>query len=70
MTKHLTIRQPLAKIPSFPYLYRHRINGWYYGVKRLQGKEKDHLLDTTDKKEAERNPKDWLDGLDTRVSDI
>ena len=58
MTKRLTTRQLLAKIPNVPCLYRHRINGTYYGIKKLQGKEKDHSLDTTDRKLAERRLKE------------
>ena len=64
MTKRLTTRQLLAKIPNVPCLYRHRINGTYYGIKKLQGKEKDHSLDTTDRKLAERRLKEWINGLD------
>jgi hypothetical protein len=42
MTKHPTTRQLLAKIPNVPSLYRHKINGTYYGIKKLKGKEKRH----------------------------
>ncbi|MCX6921869.1 MAG: tyrosine-type recombinase/integrase [Verrucomicrobia bacterium] len=54
----------MAKIPNVPCLYRHKINGTYYGIKKINGKEKDHSLDTTDRKEAERNLKDWINALD------
>jgi len=46
MTKRPTTRQLLAKIPNVPCLYRHKINGTYYGIKRLKGKEKDYSLNT------------------------
>jgi hypothetical protein len=44
MTKRLTTRQLLAKMPNVPCLYRHKINGTYYGIKKLKGKEKDRSL--------------------------
>ena len=53
----------MAKIPNVPCLYRHKINGNYYGIKKINGKEKDHFLDTCDRKEAERNLKDWIEQL-------
>ena len=65
-----TITQPrrstyqlLGKIPNVPCLYRHTVNGTYYGVKKLARKRKEHSLDTTDRKLAERRLKDWLAGL-------
>jgi hypothetical protein len=30
-------------IPNVPCLYRHEVNSTYYGIKKLKGKEKDHL---------------------------
>jgi len=62
--KRPSTRQLLVKIPSFPSLYRHKDSGIYYGIKKLRGKEKDHSLDTSDRKKAERNLKDWLKSLD------
>ena len=52
-------RQLLEKIRNFPCLYRHTINQIYYGIKKVSGKNKDHSLDTTDRKIAERRLKDW-----------
>jgi len=64
MMKRLTTRQLLAKIPNVPCLYRHRINGTYYGIKKLQGKEKVRSFDTADRKVAESKLKVWINGLD------
>jgi hypothetical protein len=63
MTKRPTTRQLVAKVPNVPCLHRHRINGTYYGTKRLKGKEKDHSLDSTDRKVAKRKPKEFLSTL-------
>lgn len=63
-TKRPTTRQLLVKIPNVPCLYRHKDNGNYYGIKKVNGKEKDHSLDTTDRKEAERNLKEWIKTLE------
>ena len=57
-------REFLEKIPNFPSLYRHSVNGTYYGIKKVSGKKKSHSLDTTDRKIAERRLKDWLQDLD------
>lgn len=38
--------QLLAKIPKVPCLYRNKYNGTYYGIKKIIGKEKDHLQRT------------------------
>jgi integrase len=57
-------RQLLAKIPNVPCLYRHKINGTYYGVKKASCKRKEHSLATADRKLAERRLKAWIDDLD------
>ena len=57
-------RQLLGKIPNFPGLYRHTVNGVYYAIKRKGGKRKEHSLDTSDRKIAERRFKDWVANLD------
>jgi hypothetical protein len=57
-------REFLEKIPNFPCLYRHSVNGTYYGIKKVLGKKKSHSLDTADRKIAERRLKDWLEDLD------
>jgi hypothetical protein len=49
-TPRLSTRQLLGKIPNVPGLYRHTINGTYYGIKKISGKRKEHSLDTTDRK--------------------
>jgi hypothetical protein len=54
----------LEKIPNFPCLYRHSVNGLYYGIKKVSGKKKSHSLDTSDRKIAERRLKDWIQDLD------
>ncbi len=60
----LSTRQLLDKIPNFPCLYRHKLNGNYYGIKKVSGKRKEHSLQTTDRKIAERKLADWIKGLD------
>jgi hypothetical protein len=57
-------KQLLDKIPSFPCLYRHRVNGTYYGVKKISGKRKEHGLKSTERKLAERKLKGWIVDLD------
>jgi hypothetical protein len=57
-------RQLLAKIPNVPCLYRHKLNGTYYGVKKTERKRKEHSPGTTDRKLAERRLKRWIDELD------
>jgi integrase len=73
MTKRLSTRQLLVKIPNYPCLYRHKTNGTYYGIKKQAGKRKEHSLDTDDRKLAERKLKTWvetLDKLDTEAEKI
>lgn len=60
----LSTRQLLEKIPNYPCLYRHGVNQTYYGIKKVGGKRKEHSLDTTDRKTAERRLKDWIANLD------
>lgn len=62
--KRTQTRDFLEKIPNFPCLYRHSVNGNYYGIKKVLGKKKSHSLDTADRKIAERRLKDWLQDLD------
>ena len=57
-------RQLLDKISNVPCLYRHSANGTYYGIKRVSGKRKEHSLQTTDRKIAERKLADWIKSLD------
>jgi integrase len=64
MNKRPSTRQLLAKIPNFPCLYRHKISGNYYGIKKHRGKRKEHSLETSDRKLAERTLKRWIDNLD------
>jgi hypothetical protein len=56
-------RQCLAKT-DHQRLYRHEKNKVYYGITKRGGKRKEHSLDTTDRKLAERRLKDWLDELE------
>jgi len=60
----LSTRQLLDKIPNYPCLYRHSVNQTYYGIKKHGGKRKEHSLETTDRKIAERRLKDWIASLD------
>jgi hypothetical protein len=52
--RRIQTKDLLEKIPNFPSLYRHSVNGTYYGIKELSGKKKTHSLDTTDRKFVER----------------
>ena len=54
----------MDKIPNYPCLYRHKLNDTYYGIKKLAGKRKEHSLQTSDRKLAERKLADWIKGLD------
>jgi site-specific recombinase XerD len=56
-------RQLLVKIPNVSCLYRHSVNGTYYGIKKLGDKRKEHSLDTKDRKIAERKLAAWIKGL-------
>jgi site-specific recombinase XerD len=62
--QQLSTRQLLEKIPNFPCLYRHRLNETYYGIKKIAGKSKEHSLQTTDRKIAERKLAAWIKSLD------
>ncbi len=62
-TKRPSTRQLLDKIQNVPCLYRHSVNGSYYGIKKLAGKRKEHSLDTTDRKIAERKLRAWISDL-------
>ncbi len=44
-TKRLSTKQLLVKIPNYPRRFRHSINGTYYGIKKINGKKKDHSLE-------------------------
>jgi len=57
MTKRPSTRQRLVKIPHYPFLYRHKISGAYYGINKLRGKRKEHSST-------------WRNGLDIRVSQV
>jgi hypothetical protein len=57
-------RQLLEKIPTVQCPYRHQTNETYYGIKKHAGKRKEHSLQTTDRKIAERKLADWIKGLD------
>lgn len=56
--------QLLAKIPNFPNLYRHSVNGTYYGRKKVHGKPRYKSLTTADRKIAERKLAEWIKNLD------
>ena len=62
-------RAQLKKIPNVTCLYRHKANEGYYGLKKMDGKQKTQALGTTDRKIAERKLKDWLSNLDKIDSD-
>jgi hypothetical protein len=63
-TNQQSTRQLLEKIPNYPCLYRHRLNASYYGIKKVSGKRKEHSLQTTDRKIAERKLAEWVKSLD------
>ncbi len=62
-SKKLTTRQLLVKIPNFACLYRHSVNGTYYGITKRGGKRKEHSLATDDRKIAERKLAEWVKNL-------
>ena len=51
-------------IPNVPRLYRHRLYGIHYGLKKAGRKRKEHGLGTADRGLAERRLKEWIDDLD------
>jgi integrase len=55
-------RQLLVKVST--NLYRHNINGNYYGIAKTGNKKNQRSLDTTDRKIADRKLAEWLKGLD------
>jgi hypothetical protein len=57
-------QQILGKIPNYPSPFRHRLNGNYYGIKKVSGKRKEHSLKTTDRKIAELKLASWIKSLD------
>lgn len=59
----LSTRQLLNKVPNVPSLYRHSLNNTYYGIKKRDGKRREHSLDTTDRKIAERRLRTWIDNM-------
>ena len=63
--KKKSTRQLLAKIPNKPYLYRHSVNGSYYGRKKHAGKHKEHSLGTADRALAERRLRVWIADLES-----
>jgi len=62
-TVRKSTRQLLVKITNFPNLYRHTVNGTYYGIKKLGNKRKEHSLDTADRRIAERRLAAWIKNL-------
>ena len=62
--QQLSTRQLLEKIPNFPCLFRHKLNGTYYGIKKVSGKRKEHSLQTTDRKISERRLAEWIKTLE------
>jgi hypothetical protein len=62
--KRKSARQLLNKVQSAQWLFRHSINGTYYAQKKINGKRKEHSLDTTDRKIAERRLKEWIANLE------
>jgi hypothetical protein len=58
MVKRKSTRQLLNKVQGAQWLFRHPINGTYYAEKKINGNRKEHTLDTTDRKIAERRLKE------------
>gem|GEM_PF-3262804 len=46
--KRKSARQLLNKVQSAQWLFRHSINRTYYAQKKINGKRKEHSLDTRD----------------------
>ena len=67
--KQQSTRQLLRKIAHIPCLYRHKLNGTYYGIKKFSGKRKEHSLQTTDRKIAERKLAHWVKSIGKVDSD-
>jgi integrase len=71
--KTKSTRQLLKKIPNVPCLYRHRENGAYYGIRKVQRKIVTKALVTSngeniiDRKLAEGALRMWIDGHETAV---
>ena len=60
MSPTRSTRQQLVKVPQVPCLYRHSLSRAYYGIKKVDGKRKEHALSTTDRQLAERRLKAWI----------
>jgi hypothetical protein len=63
MSPTQSTRQQLVKVAQVPGLYRHSLSQRYYGIKKVSGKRKEHSLNTTDRKLAERRLKKWIADL-------
>jgi integrase len=59
-----------VKVPQVPCLYRHSLSRKYYGIKKVDGKRKEHSLDTIDRKLAERRLKKWIADLGKTSSEV
>jgi hypothetical protein len=64
MVKRKSTRQLQNKVQGAQWLFRHSINETYYAQKKINGKRKEHSLDTTDRKIAERRLKEWIASLE------
>jgi len=64
MVKRKSTRQLLDKVQGAQWLFRHSINGTYYAQKKINGKRKEHSLDTKDRKIADRRLKEWIANLE------
>ncbi len=53
MSPSKSTRQQLVKVPQVPCLYRHSLSRKYYGIKKVDGKRKEHALADADRKPAD-----------------
>jgi integrase len=69
MVKRKSTRQLLDKVHGAQWLFRHSVNDTYYAQKKINGKRKEHSLDTTDRKIADRRLKEWIANLEETDSE-
>lgn len=65
-----TGQKDYVKVANAPGLYRHRRTGRYYGVKKVNGKHREHSLGTSDRKIADRRFKEWAENLGKVDSEV
>ena len=59
-----------VKVANAPGLYRHVKTGRYLGVKKINGRHREHSLGTSDRKIAERRYQEWVANLTKIDSEV